>query len=172
MAHIFQFNQQRLRAIVAGTLMALCGAEAVFAEPIKSSNVYVAQMRKVGTDVDVAIKLPVAPVALGPMAIEIAMGSTIKNAKIELSYGVEGRIRVDTGAPETVVLDSDGKGYVRVPLTVLGKGVHYLNLFVMLNKQMAVYSVRIDTGAEKKASKALVDTPAFIEMPAQETRRP
>lgn len=172
MAYIFQFNQQRLRAVFAGTLIALCGATAVAAEPTKQSNGYVAQMRKVGTEVDVAIKLPVAPVALGPMAIEMTLSSTIKNAKVELSYGVEGSIRVDTGAPETVVLDSDGKGNVRVPLTVLGQGVHYLNLFVTQNKQMAVYSVRIDTGAGKKASKALVETPAFIGMPAQETRRP
>lgn len=137
------------------------------------ANDFVAYPGKPGNVVAVSVRAPSAPLALGPTTVALALRGSPGVTQVELKYGVEGAVRVDAASPTIVPLDAQRRAVVEVPVTVLGTGVHYLNVYVAANGQHSALSVRLDAGQAatlNRKQSAPANQGDFVVLPAQETR--
>ncbi|RZS78947.1 hypothetical protein [Pigmentiphaga kullae] len=136
------------------------------------ANAFVAHPGKPGDLVAVSVRAPAAPLATGPTSVGLSLRGSPGVTQVELKYGVEGALRVDAASPTVVPLDAQRRAVVEVPLTVLGTGVHYLNVYVTANGRHSALSVRVDAGQASTLNRkqSAPDQGGFVVLPAQETR--
>ena len=168
----------RLAVLLAAALPILpaCAHEARQAPaataPATGANAFVARPGKPGDVVAVSVRAPSAPLATGPTSVGLSLRGSPGVTQVELKYGVEGAVRVDAASPTIVPLDAQRRAVVEVPVTVLGTGVHYLNVYVTANGRHSAFSVRLDAGqaATQNRKQSAPDQGGFVVLPAQETR--
>ncbi|MFW7349686.1 MAG: hypothetical protein ACODTU_26785 [Pigmentiphaga sp.] len=168
----------RLAILLAAALPILpaCAHEARQAPaataPATGANAFVTRPGKPGDLVAVSVRAPSAPLATGPASVGLSLRGSPGVTQVELKYGVEGALRVDAASPTVVPLDAQRRAVVEVPVTVLGTGVHYLNVYVTANGRHSAFSVRLDAGqaATRNRKQSAPDQGDFVVLPAQETR--
>lgn len=129
---------------------------------------------KPGSLVSISSATSKQKLSVGPMNVDLTLRSPAKVQEISITYQAEGQIRIEASAPAFVRPDSTGEARIQVPLTVLSKGLHYLNVFAVANGQTTAYSVRLDA-RDNNAIQKPMDTKTnseFVELPARESRQP
>lgn len=182
-----------LKPIFAGMLIAtsILSASAVWAhasaEKASTTQPKIERQRKSADVVAVAVRELPSYMSVGPTTVGITLTGAAGISDLELSYGVEGSLRVDTGAPSRVQLNAQHQATIEVPVTVLSNGVHYLNVYVQAAGRTTAFAVKVNAAPSaslQKRSRAVPVEPTvdrqlnqapkeatLIEMPAQETRR-
>jgi len=137
-----------------------------------NADAFVARPGKPGDVVAVSVRAPAAPLAVGATTVGLALRGSPGVTQVELKYGAEGALRVDGASPTIVPLDAQRRAVVEVPLTVLGTGVHYLNVYIAANGRHSALSVRLDAGqaAAQNRKQSVPNQGGFVVLPAQETR--
>lgn len=138
----------------------------------------VERQRKAADVVTVAVRELPAYISVGPTAVSITLTAAADISELQLSYAVEGSLRIDTGAPSRVQLNAQHQASIEVPVTVLSTGVHYLNVYVRAAGRTTAFAVKVNAGPAagvyKRSRSVPLDGSAqgggLVEMPAQETR--
>jgi len=171
-------NMAALVVVLSTSLSALpaCAHESQHAAQEATSSArhdgFEPRPRKPGDLVAVAVRTPPAPLPAGPATVRLALTGSPGVSAVEVRYGTEGALRVDAATPATVPLDAQRRAVLEVPVTVLGPGVHYLNVYLRANGRNSAFSVRLDAGenATVRQKRTLPEEGGFIVLPAQETR--
>lgn len=160
---------------VAAAASLLCSAPSIAVEKQDTQSLS-ARQRKAGDVVTVAVSELPAGLSVGPARVQVGLTAAPGIDTLQLSYTVEGSLRVEPTAPTEVRLDAQHHAVVEIPLTVLASGLHYLHVHVKAGAHSSAFAVRVDAGAVQGTYKAMrqsrvLQDAGFVEMPAQETRR-
>lgn len=164
-----------LLAAASLQMSALAGATEISAGKSDAAPLK-ARQHKAGDTVAVAVSELPAGMSVGPASVQVRLTAEPGIDALQLSYAVEGALRVEAAAPTKIQLDAQQSAVVEIPFTVLASGVHYLHVHVQAGARYSAFAVRVDAGAVQGAYKAMRQSrqmlgSEFVEMPAQETRR-
>ena len=134
------------------------------------------RQRKAGDVVTVSVGELPAGLSVGPVKVKLDFVGSPGVDSLQLSYAVEGSLRVEASAPAEIRLDAQHHASTEIPLTVLASGLHYLHVHVRSGSHYSAFAVRIDAGSVQGINKTMrqsrqVQDGGFTEMPAQEKRR-
>ena len=137
-----------------------------------SSKIAPAPRSKLGSLISITTPTSRQTVSVGPMVVHLKLQAAPNIKEVSLAYEAEGQVRIDATAPSRVQLDGMGQATVDVPVTIMSKGLHYVNVLAQANGRATAYSVRLDTGGNSRLQKssAPLSHGEFIEMPAQESQ--